>query len=661
MDINLPWKKKKRVQTVHVDPFGLLSQRKQQALNDAGYDTDFLHGIQPAGGLYFDERHAIAGDGYFSVLYISKFPNDPNLFWLAYLTNNPYTIAEVDIKTDSKDKVVGSINRTLNELGDRAQNERKQTDQSNAANDWRELMSYANQLNQAGEIPKLIKVRVLVYGPTMEKLDQRIADLRAQLKGRGYRANVFLFEQKYEYQSFSASYSQQEKWINAKRGQSLPAATLGKGVPFHYQSLQDPLGYPYGRTNTGGTFIFDQFRYTKTRRSFNGMVLGKMGYGKSTLLKMMEEATVVRGNFIRLIDKTKEYQDLVRSQGGVIINLDGSEGRINPWEVFPTITDRDGLTVNEKSSFAQTVAKLSGDLAQLNNDFTDTDLKEVRMLIRAHYVERKLIPPNYMNVDSDQPITSLAANAYPTYASFMAFLRRVQQNPSLLAVTIHDRVLDMLITTITDLLDGHGAMFDGPSTIRNLSDQQIVLYDTSAVANMEPAVFRVQLSSALSLIWADALKNGREQNYLLRQGKITADQIRFLNVLFDESHNLINTNNIAAVEYVSNFEREMRKFRAGVVFATQSPQEMVPEGAASTDVAKLKTIFELTQFKTMFNLDDSLLHRMRELLGDSLTDSEYAAIPDLEVGQAIMSLGSKQSYRVKFLPSERQLKLFGGQ
>jgi DNA helicase HerA-like ATPase len=131
--------------------------------------------------------------------------------------------------------------------------------------------------------------------------------------------------------------------------------------------------------------------------------------------------------------------------------------------------------------------------------------------------------------------------------------------------------------------------------------------------------------------------------------------------LFDESHNLINTNNIAAVEYVSNFEREMRKFRAGVVFATQSPQEMVPEGAASTDVAKLKTIFELTQFKTMFNLDDSLLHRMRELLGDSLTDSEYAAIPDLEVGQAIMSLGSKQSYRVKFLPSERQLKLFDGQ
>ncbi len=88
---------------------------------------------------------------------------------------------------------------------------------------------------------------------------------------------------------------------------------------------------------------------------------------------------------------------------------------------------------------------------------------------------------------------------------------------------------------------------------------------------------------------------------------------------------------------------------------------MIPEGAASADIAKLKTIFELTQFKVLFNLDDSLLSRMRELLGDSLTDSEYMSIPDLEMGQAILSLGSKQSYRVKFQPSERQLELFRGQ
>jgi energy-coupling factor transporter ATP-binding protein EcfA2 len=661
LDLRLPWQKKDKVQTVDIAPQGALSQRKLQELHDNGYDLDFLHRIQPAGGLAFDERHGLGGDGYFNVLYVTKYPHDPNLFWLAYLTNNPYTIAEIDIKTDSKEKVVGSINRTLNELGDRAQNDRKQTDQSNAANDWRDLMNYANQLDQAGEIPKLIKVRIMVYAATLELLDQRTADLRAQLKGRGYRANVFLFEQKYEYQSFSASYSQQEKWINNKRGQSLPAATLGKGVPFHYQSLQDPLGYLYGITNTGGTFLFDQFRYTKTRRSFNGMVLGKMGYGKSTFLKMMEEATVVRGNFVRVIDKVKEYEDLAKSQGGIVINLDGSEGRINPWEVFPTITDKDGLVVQEKSSFAQAIAKLSGDLGQLNTDFTDTDMKEVRMLIRAHYVAHGVVPPNFMNKDVKVNITGLQPGQYPTYSSFMAFLRQVQDNPGMLTVNIHKRVLDMLITTITDLLDGHGSMFDGPSTIKNLGDQQIVVYDTSAVANMEPAVYRVQLSSALSLIWADALRNGRKQNYLLRQQRIQPDEIQYLNVLFDESHNLINTNNIAAVEYVSNFEREMRKFRAGVVFATQSPQEMIPEGAASADIAKLKTIFELTQFKVLFNLDDSLLSRMRELLGDSLTDSEYASIPDLEMGQAILSLGSKQSYRVKFQPSERQLELFRGQ
>lgn len=647
--------------TLEINPDRALTKSEVKGAKSAGYDLAMLARVQPQGGLLFKERYAVAGDGYFNTISITKYPADVGLFWLAWLTNNPYTIASVDIKTASSEKELAAINRTLDELSSRANEERKTTDRSKAADSWQSVLKYANDLNIGGEIAKAVRIRIFVYAPTREELETRTTELRKNLKAHGFGSSVYLFEQESEFRSLNMSYDAQDKMINAKRGQSMPAATLGKGIPFHYQSLQDPLGFAYGTTDTGGTFIWDQFRYTKTRRSFNGVVLGMMGYGKSTLLKMIEEATVTRGNMIRIIDKVKEYETMVKKQGGLVINLDGTDGRINPWEVYATITDKNGLEVNERSSFAQTLANLTNQISQINRDFTDTNLKEIRQLIRMHYEQQSLIPKGFMTGKMDGHVTGKDPNEYPTYRTFLNYITQMRQSREYENYNIRQKTIEDLQITITDLLESYGAMFDGPSTIRNLSDEPIVCYDISSVANLEKNIFQVQIGSALQLIWSDALKNGRRQNYLYQQKKIDAKQIRYFNVLFDECHNLINANNPAAVEYVSNFEREMRKFRAGVLLATQSPQEMIPEGAGGADIAKLKTVFELTQYKILFKLDESIMGRMHDVLGDSLNESEYAAIGELERGHAIVSMGSKQSYRVNFEANKRQLDEFGGQ
>src|SRR5699024_6483997 len=61
---------------------------------------------------------------------------------------------------------------------------------------------------------------------------------------------------------------------------------------------------------------------------------GKMGAGKSTALKKLLMDNEARGNYIRGFDVTGEFKTLVHTLGGQSISLDGSDGIINPLQIF---------------------------------------------------------------------------------------------------------------------------------------------------------------------------------------------------------------------------------------------------------------------------------------------------------------------------------------
>ena len=52
--------------------------------------------------------------------------------------------------------------------------------------------------------------------------------------------------------------------------------------------------------------------------------------------------------------------------------------------------------------------------------------------------------------------------------------------------------------------------------------------------------------------------------------------------------------------------------------------------------------------------------RMRDVLGDSLTETEYQMLPELNQGQAIFQTSSNESYTVTFDPENDQLARFKG-
>jgi len=406
--------------------------------------------------------------------------------------------------------------------------------------------------------------------------------------------------------------------------------------------------------------MLDPFYSTKTRRSFNGFVLGKMGFGKSTFMKQLEEGLVAKNCFIRGFDKARDYYDLVESQGGKIVDLSGGAGlgMINPLEIYATKTDEKTLTIDEYGSFMQHISKVANMIRFLNPSITDIEVTEFRTLLRQFYIYIGLLTPEYVAHPERVKVTGLGSNNYPTMSDFSKYLHKNVKfkNPT----PERMRTLEMIRIMVDDMVGQYAPLFDGHTTIEDFANEQIVFFDIDGISQLDKEVFNCQLFTALTLMWNHALTHGRKVKRLREQGKLAIEDVRYLMVLIDECHNVINANNLFAVDYVISFEREMRKFSAGVFFATQSPNEILPEGASDSSIDKIKTVFELTTYKVFLNLDNSVMGKMREVLGASLTDTEYQMLPELKVGQAIVQTSSNESYTVTFDPETSQLERFKG-
>lgn len=636
----------------------ILSKKKQKQLEEAGYDLEFVEKVQPEGGIKFNERLIETGDGFVGVLHMYQFAEEVTSLWLAVLMNIPQTVATLDVATGDKHEVRRNINRSINELKDRSMNERHQTDRNDAAGEVQRLEQFAHELSQRGEVIKLAHLRIYFYGISQEELEKRIGDAKKDLEGRNHKITLYQFRTKQEWLSLFTHYDEQMEMGGIRSGEVLPATSLGGGLPFHHQSLKDPRGSYMGVTSTQGAFIFDPFRSTKTRKSFNGFLLGKMGFGKSTILKQLEEGLVAKDTYIRGFDKARDFYKLVESQNGLIVDLAGEDGEmINPLEVFATSTDPTGRHVNEYGSFMQHIAKVTSMLRFLYPSLNDRAITEFRRYLREFYIDYGLIRPDYNSNRGAVNITNLKTEEYPIFSDFLEFLNGYElENPS----SDTKRVLETLKLYISEMVHQYGPLFDGHTTINNLEEEPILFFDIDGLSQLDHEVFQCQLFSALTIIWSHGLKNGRKMKTLFESGKITRDEFQHFMVFIDESHNIINADNLMAVKYVTDFQREMRKFSAGVFFATQSPAEVLPESANASAIDEVKKVFSLCQYKIFLNLDNSMLGNMKEVLGDTVTDTEFMNLPRLKQGEALVQVAPNETYTVQFTPTEAQLERFAG-
>lgn len=632
--------------------------REEKSGAEETVDLAELSRIQPHGGITFrDESMVKTGNGYESCVHIYQYPTELHDHWLSKTCNLPGTIATVDISTDDVNEVKKNINRSMKEQNMRYQSASDFGERYDAQMRFDEMKTLYREINSMGEVIKLIDTRIYLSDYTKAGLENKIKNLMAKL-GSDYKPTVYLNETKKEWLSMFRPYKEQQEEQFAVPGQTLTSQAVAGGNPFHFSDLQDPYGTYYGQTACGGIVNFDLCAKTKKRLYYNGVIFGEMGAGKSTLLKKMFEDRAARGDFVRTFDISGEFTDLTNEFGGKIINLDGRNGILNPLEILPA-------SESEQLNYTMHLSKVSAIYKFLDPAADSEKIKEFTRLLRELYAEFELFP------ESGKQITGLPPERYPVFSDILDFvdekISRINagtyNDTELEVAKKHILALDSIRDTVQNIVFNYGMVFNGHTSIPNITDEQIVTFNLSKVKEMSENIFDAAIFNMVSLCWGNCVSNGSIMKDLWESGKIKWEEIVHFLMLIDEGHRWLNTKKLQALELISVYFREARKYFASIVLASQSVRDYVPGGRSeSSDAAvnQIKTLFELTQYKFIFRQNENALGIISDVFSNAFTESQLKKIPYLEQGNTILNISGDRTLEFKVYLSAEEKRIFRG-
>lgn len=623
--------------------------------------TDFLliSKIQPQGGISFrDEGMIRTGTGYECCLHIYKFPGKVYSSWLRTVCRIKDTVTTIDISTDDVTEVMKNINKSLKEQMVRYQYAQDFVEQYDAEQRVKEMQTLYQEISSLGEVIKLVKIRIFISDRSKAALEEKVKKLINILESNTYRAAIFLNESKNEWVSVYQSYTEQTANQFDVPGQPITTQALAIGNPFHFSSLEDPEGSYAGYTPCGGNVLFDEFTKTATRLYYNSVVFGTMGSGKSTWLKKRFDDRAARGDYVRTFDISGEFATLTKSRGGKIIKLDGTNGMLNPLEIL-----RSGEI--ETVNFQRHISKVTTIYKFLVPGAEQQEITHFANLIRELYFEFDLNPELE---NREIQITGLPAKSYPTFGDLLNYTEKKMKTISASKYNSMEKevakknllILDNIKNTLENIVATYGSIFNGYTSLENILDEQIVTFDISTIKELEPQIFDAVIFNMVSLCWDNCVTNGQVMNDLYNKGKIKKqDIVKFL-IIIDESHRWINTQKLQALDLITIYLREARKYFGGIMMASQSIRDYVPEGSSDIAINKLKTVFELTQYKFIFHQDGNALGLINTVFQNELTQSQIARIPTLEMGDNILCISGEQNLEFHVHLTDEEKQLFTG-
>lgn len=635
----------------------------EDVIDELGYNPYLVSEIQPAGNVKFEERFIRKGDGYETCIFIHDYQSEVGDHWLEPIMNKNGVIPTLDLSSTDRIKMPKVINKAMAEQKTRYQNAKDNIDKMDAEENYNELKDIYRDIRQ-GEVLKNVLLRIFVYARTFSELEVKTKEVLDYLESLNFRGTVLLNEQQYEWESLVTGYSTQMKSLNKRNGKEIPSLTLAGGNFLHFSSLSDPHGSHYGTTDTNGSVIFDLFHKDEYRKFYNGLVLGKMGTGKSTLLKKIVKDNAIKGHKVRVLDVTGEFTRLVGDLEGKTIALDGSEGLINVLQVFKTVVDEDG-NIKEGLSFTQHLSKMSVFYRYIKSSASHNEVIEFENMLRKLYIEKGLWSPD---PTIELPITSHKASNYPILSDLLDLIRselysdkenNVRQ--SNLAKERELRLSDIELS-LSNLIENYGHIFDGVSSIDDFNDELIVSFPLRNLISLKPEIYQAQIFNIMNMLWDGMIINGGQELKNFSNKSISLEDAQRYLVVLDEAHHIINTKDISqpAVEYLTQFMREARKYFGGIVFASHVITDFVPVNANLNNAENIKKIFQLTQYKFIGEQDAEALPQLKSVFDGQLTDSEIKIIPTLTTGRMVLSISSVKNIVFTVDVSEEELDLFAG-
>ncbi len=635
----------------------MLKKFKEDNKKDVGYDAELVEYIQPQGNIVFHENYVRTGTGYEACIQIYKFPTYIESHWLSNVCYFEGAITIIDVHTENENAALANIKRSMKEYRGRTGAEKSDTGVKDAVDAYSDLNELYEDVKRMQRVLKSVTIRIYFSAHTFEELEKRSEEILLKLDD--YKGFVMLNEQKYEWQAMFLPYSKQQEMPNARFGIPIIDEALAAGDPFHFSALHDPNGVYMGSTKCGGTINLNIFYKTSIRTYYNVLILGNMGSGKSTLLKKLGHISFILGDFVRLFDVTGELEYMASVCGMKQINLDGTDGIFNIFQILK-------VDENEGICYSRHISKLDVVYQILSQQENPQEIISFNKIVKKMYMDMNIVPEKIQPGDT---ITSFNAEEYPTISDFIRYVKKdieeiKQQKPESKAeeqLLINEiERLDNILRIFESVRDDYGKFLDGHTSINNIMDIQGIVFNIKNISLLPSHISNTILFNTLSICWDNCTRNGLIMKKLYEEGKISINDVTHFLVEFDEFHKIMNAKFPVALQLFTDMQREMRKVFGGLVLATQSISECIPEASSEKSVQQIKDLFSFSNYKFIGIQDESLVPKLKTAFGNSLTEAEYKRIPRLQQGNFILSIQGDKNIEFKVYVSDYEINLFRG-
>jgi type IV secretory pathway VirB4 component len=362
-----------------------------------------------------------------------------------------------------------------------------------------------------------------------------------------------------------------------------------------------------GRDAAGGAFCYDPWSLygEGALDDPNVIVLGKLGQGKSALVKTLLWRMLLFGRRAFVLDVKSEYGPLCACVGVTPISLvPGGGVRLNP------LASRPEEHAQLELLRAVTVTALAG----VGGSLTPLEAAALREALRT------------VRAAGDEP--TLPAIAALLFAPVAEMAERLRTRPERLAADARRAAL-----ALQDLCEGPlRGMFDGPTTAGLDLDAKLLVLDLHAVRD-SPAV---GILMACATAWMSAL--------LARTAERPGRE-RLINVA-DESWKIVQHTGLGEW-FQSNFKLA-RQFGVMNLVVLHKLADLQAAGDAGSRAARIaEGLIADASTRIVYHQDESQVPLTRALLG--LSESEARLITTLSTGQALWRVGARsfvvQHYR----------------
>ena len=353
-----------------------------------------------------------------------------------------------------------------------------------------------------------------------------------------------------------------------------------------------------GRDSAGGAFCFDPWvLYGEgILDDPNAIVLGKLGQGKSALVKTLLWRMLLFGRRAFVLDIKREYGPLCQAAGVAPISLvPGGNLRLNP------LASRPEEHAQLELLRAVTITALGGPLTQAESGA----LREALRTVRLSGVAEPTLPEI----------------AHVLFHPVAEMAERLRTTPEQLAADARRAAL-----ALQDLCEGPlRGMFDGPTTPGLDLDAPLVVLNLRAVLNTHTTALGILMTCATAWLQAmiDAETDARSAKRI---------------VVVDEAWRILS--NLGIGEWLQQSFKLSRGLGAQNVVVMHRLSDLRSTGAeGSREVRLAEGLLADAETKIIYAQPPDQLPQTRELLG--LTDTEAELLPHLRRGWALWKVGQR--------------------